>query len=40
MRYLLVAPHYVLAVGLSLMSLVLAVNVLGDKLRDILDVKR
>lgn len=39
-RYLLVAPHYVLVVGLSLMSLVLAVNVLGDKLRDILDVKR
>jgi len=27
-------------VGLSLMSLVLAVNVLGDKLRDALDVKR
>lgn len=39
-RYLLVAPHYVLAVGISLMSLVLAVNVLGDTLRDILDVKR
>ncbi|MDR2874992.1 MAG: ABC transporter permease [Methylobacillus sp.] len=39
-RYLLVAPHYVLAVGLSLMSLVLAVNVLGDTLRDNLDVKR
>lgn len=39
-RYLLVAPHYVLAVGLSLMSLVLAINLLGDKLRDILDVKR
>ena len=39
-RYLLVAPHYVLTVGLSLMSLVLAVNVLGDKLRDKLDVKR
>lgn len=39
-RYLLVAPHYVLAVGISLMSLVLAINVLGDKLRDILDVKR
>lgn len=38
-RYLLVAPHYVLAVGLSLMSLVLAVNVLGDTLRDTLDVK-
>ncbi|MEO8417852.1 MAG: ABC transporter permease [Methylophilaceae bacterium] len=39
-RYLLVAPHYVLAVGVSLMSLVLAVNVLGDKLRDAWDVKR
>lgn len=39
-RYLLVAPHYVLAVGISLMSLVLAINVLGDRLRDILDVKR
>jgi len=39
-RYLLVAPHYVVAVGLSLMSLVLAVNLLGDTLRDTLDVKR
>lgn len=39
-RYLLVAPHYVLAVGISLMSLVLAINVMGDTLRDILDVKR
>jgi peptide/nickel transport system permease protein len=39
-RYLLVAPHYVLATGLSLMSLVLAVNMLGDRLRDKLDVKR
>ena len=39
-RYLLVAPHYVLAVGLSLMSLVLAVNMLGDALRDKLDVKK
>ena len=38
-RYMLVAPHYVLAVGLSLMSLVLAVNVLGDRLRDQLDVR-
>lgn len=38
-RYLLVAPHYVLAAGISLMSLVLAVNLLGDKLRDALDVK-
>lgn len=39
-RYLLVAPHYVLAAGFSLMSLVLAVNLLGDHLRDRLDVKR
>ncbi|MEQ1601670.1 MAG: ABC transporter permease [Methylophilaceae bacterium] len=39
-RYLLIAPHYVLAVGVSLMSLVLAVNVLGDQLRDAWDVKR
>lgn len=39
-RYLLIAPHYVLAVGASLMSLVLAVNVLGDQLRDAWDVKR
>ena len=38
-RYLLVAPHYVLAVGLSLMSLVLAVNMLGDRMRDAWDVK-
>lgn len=39
-RYLLVAPHYVLTVGLSLMSLVLAINLLGDRLRDAWDVKR
>lgn len=38
-RYMLIAPHYVLAAGLSLMSLVLAVNGLGDRLRDQLDVK-
>jgi len=37
-RYMLIAPHYVLAVGLSLMTLVLAVNVLGDRLRDYLDI--
>lgn len=36
-RYMLVAPHYVLAVGLSLISLVLAVNVLGDCLREKLE---
>jgi len=39
-RYMLVAPHYVLAVGLSLMSLVLAINVLGDRLRDYWDIRR
>jgi len=38
-RYMLVAPHYVLAVGLSLMSLVLAINVLGDEMRRYWDVK-
>ncbi|HEY8119257.1 MAG TPA: ABC transporter permease [Methylophilaceae bacterium] len=39
-RYLLVAPHYVLATGISLMSLVLAINVLGDRLRDYWDVRK
>jgi peptide/nickel transport system permease protein len=38
-RYMLVAPHYVLLVGISLMSLILAINLLGDQLRDKLDVK-
>lgn len=37
-RYMLVAPHYVLVVGLSMMSLVLAINLGGDYLRDKLDV--
>lgn len=39
-RYMLVAPHLVLAPGLTLMSVVLAVNLLGDALRDRLDVSR
>jgi peptide/nickel transport system permease protein len=38
-RYMLIAPHYVLIVGLSLMSLILAVNLGGDYLRDKLDVR-
>ncbi|MBN2647320.1 MAG: ABC transporter permease [Thiotrichales bacterium] len=38
-RYLLVAPHLVLAPGLALMLLVLAVNLLGDQWRDHLDVR-
>ncbi|PCI60458.1 MAG: ABC transporter permease [Methylophilaceae bacterium] len=36
-RYMLVAPHYVLLVGMSLMSLILAINLGGDYLRDKLD---
>lgn len=39
-RYMLVAPHYVLAVGTCMMSLMLAVNLGGDVLRDALDVRR
>ncbi len=38
-RYMLVAPHYIIAVGLSLMSLILAINLAGDVLRDKLDVR-
>ncbi len=38
-RYMLVAPHYVLVVGISLMSLILAINLVGDYLRDRLDVR-
>lgn len=38
-RYLLVAPHLVLAPGIGLMLVVLAVNLLGDQWRDHLDVK-
>jgi len=38
-RFMLVAPHYVIIVGLSLMSLILAINLGGDYLRDRLDVR-
>lgn len=38
-QYLLMAPHMVLVPGISLMLVVLAVNMLGDAIRDILDVK-
>ena len=38
-RYLLVAPHLVLAPGVALFLVVLSVNLLGDGLRDRLDVK-
>ena len=37
--YMLVAPHVVIAPGLALMSVVFAVNWLGDWLRDWMDVK-
>ncbi len=38
-RYMLVAPHLVIIPGLTLMLVVLAANLLGDWLRDWLDVK-
>jgi len=38
-RYLLVAPHMVLIPGAALMLVVLSVNMLGDRLRDHLDVR-
>ena len=38
-RYMLVAPHLVIVPGLALMLVVLSVNLLGDRLRDMLDVK-
>jgi peptide/nickel transport system permease protein len=37
--YLLVAPHLVLAPGLAIVLVVLSVNLLGDALRDWLDVR-
>jgi peptide/nickel transport system permease protein len=38
-RYMLVAPHMVLVPGIALMLVVLSVNLLGDKLRDWMDVR-
>ena len=37
--YLLVTPHMVLAPSIALLLVVLAVNLLGDRLRDYLDVR-
>jgi peptide/nickel transport system permease protein len=37
--YLLIAPHYIIVTGLALMSLVITLNLLGDKLRDYWDSK-
>jgi len=38
-QYLLMAPHMVLVPGIALMLVVLSVNLLGDAVRDKLDVK-
>lgn len=38
-RYLLVAPHMVMAPGAAMILVVLAVNLLGDRLRDYMDVR-
>ena len=38
-QYLLIAPHMVVAPGLALFSMVFAINILGDRLRDRLQVK-
>jgi peptide/nickel transport system permease protein len=38
-RYMLVAPHFVIAPGIALMLVVLSVNLLGDRLRDRLDIR-
>lgn len=38
-RYLLVAPHLVMIPAMALFSIVMAVNILGDQLRDRLDVR-
>jgi len=38
-RYMLVAPHLVLAPGVCIMLVVLSINLLGDRLRDSMDVK-
>jgi len=38
-RYMLVAPHMVMAPGIAVFAVVLSVNLLGDRLRDWLDVR-
>ena len=38
-RYLLVAPHLVVIPGVALLFVVLSVNLLGDRLRDWMDVR-
>ncbi len=38
-RYMLVAPHIIIASGLTLCLVVLSVNMIGDKLRNWMDIK-
>lgn len=38
-QYLLIAPHLVIIPGIALFSIVIAINVLGDQLRDWFDIK-
>ena len=38
-RYMLVAPHMVLAPGVAIFAVVMSVNLLGDRLRDRLDTR-
>lgn len=38
-RYMLIAPHMVLAPGFAILSLVLCINLLGDTLRDKMDIR-
>ncbi len=37
--YMLMAPHMVLAPGFAILSLVICINMLGDRLRDRMDIK-
>ncbi len=39
-RYLLIAPHMVIGPGAALFSIVISINVLGDRLTDSLQIKR
>lgn len=38
-RFMLVAPHMVLAPGMTILLVVLSINLLGDTLRDKIDVR-
>jgi peptide/nickel transport system permease protein len=37
--YMLMAPHMVFAPGVTIMLVVLSLNLLGDRLRDYLDIR-